>query len=47
MAPPNMIFRPFGRIFVCFSILSAVRKSGIKNSHRFANLRTVYEKSFE
>ena len=36
-----------GRFFVCFPILSAVRKLGIKNSHYFTNLRTFKKKRLE
>ena len=37
----------FLRFFVCFTILSAVRKLGVKNTCHFADLRTFKKKRLE
>ena len=41
LALPKIQTDHTGRFFLCFPILSQVRKLGIKNRHRFAGLRTL------
>ena len=42
LALPKIKTDLLGRFFLCFLILSQVRKLGSKNTARFANLRTFY-----
>ncbi|MFQ6704446.1 MAG: hypothetical protein ACLRFP_05185, partial [Alphaproteobacteria bacterium] len=44
---PRLIKPHFCGFFVGFPILSQVRKSGIKNRHDFAHLRTFKKKRLE